>query len=58
MTMSILTGVTPEPIIPNHKRIYECAKESQILLWIWKLLDEVPCYYYDHYLWDGSVLCR
>ena len=54
----ITTGCRPEPIIPNHQRIYECQKESQILLWCWKVLDEVPVYYYDHYLWDGSVLCR
>lgn len=51
------------PIIPNHRRIFECAKESQLILWFWHLLDDVPCYpgvalLLEHELWDGSVLCR
>jgi len=34
------------------------TKESQILLWTWKVLNEVTTTDYDLYLKDGTVLCR
>lgn len=39
-----------------HQR--DRAKESQILLWIWNVLDEVNMTDYDLYLRDGIILCR
>lgn len=40
------------------QRVIENARESQVLLWIWKVLDEVSEFDYDQYLRDGVVLCR
>jgi len=39
-----------------HQR--DRAKESQILLWIWNVLDEINMTDYDQFLRDGIVLCR
>lgn len=40
------------------QRVIEKCRESQIKLWIWKVLNEISELDYDQYLRDGVVLCR
>ena len=42
----------------QRNSITERAKESQILLWIYQLLDEVSTTDYGNQLRDGVILCR
>ncbi|CAG2172002.1 unnamed protein product [Oppiella nova] len=41
-----------------HKRVVENTRESQVLLWIWNILQEISEFDYEQYLRDGVVLCR
>ncbi|XP_054166640.1 muscle-specific protein 20-like, partial [Oppia nitens] len=47
----------PNLLLP-HKRVVENTRESQVLLWIWNILQEISEYDYEQYLRDGVVLCR
>jgi len=46
------------PELWQHQRVIESARESQVKLWIWKVLNEISEWDYDQYLRDGTALCR
>ncbi|GAB6029057.1 Muscle-specific protein 20 [Chamberlinius hualienensis] len=51
-----LVTMDEEDLLEPHQR--DRAKESQILIWIYQILDEINTTDYDQYLRDGVVLCR
>ncbi|KAH9395334.1 hypothetical protein TYRP_020899 [Tyrophagus putrescentiae] len=44
--------------VPKHRSINEYVRESQFLLWIWKVIAEISCIDYEQYLRDGVILCQ
>ncbi|UYV63033.1 hypothetical protein LAZ67_2002893 [Cordylochernes scorpioides] len=36
----------------------DATKESQILMWIWNVLEEIGTFDFEQYLRDGVLLCR
>ncbi|KAI2804361.1 hypothetical protein BLOT_003343 [Blomia tropicalis] len=44
--------------VPKHRNINEYVRESQLLLWIWRMISEISCFDYEQYLRDGVILCQ
>jgi len=44
--------------VPKHRSINAYVQESQLLLWIWRVISEISCLDYEQYLRDGVILCQ